>query len=144
MRKKVTYTNYLFTLLCMVAPTCFGITFPSSGSVPGAFWEMLNWGTVDGILWLGVLFVVTWCVAISYYVTRHNTPIHHILSTAPQLSISQKALGMLPEDGWQCNDETRRSYHTLSSKLNAVSLLFYAQCFNTESMHKVILCHSCV
>jgi hypothetical protein len=31
--------------------------------------------------------------------TRHNTPIHNILSTAPQLSISQKALGMLPEDG---------------------------------------------
>jgi hypothetical protein len=30
---------------------------------------------------------VTWCV-------RHN-----ILSTAPQLSISQKALGTLPEDG---------------------------------------------
>jgi hypothetical protein len=32
-------------------------------------------------------------------VSRHNTPIHHILSTAPQLSISQKALGTLPEDG---------------------------------------------
>jgi hypothetical protein len=29
---------------------------------------------------------------------RHNTPIHNILSTAPQLSISQKALGTLPED----------------------------------------------
>jgi hypothetical protein len=26
-------------------------------------------------------------------------PIHNILSTAPQLSISQKVLGMLPEDG---------------------------------------------
>jgi hypothetical protein len=26
-------------------------------------------------------------------------PIHNILSTAPQLSISQKALGKLPEDG---------------------------------------------
>jgi hypothetical protein len=32
-------------------------------------------------------------------VTRHNTPIHNILSTAPQLSISQKVLGTLPEDG---------------------------------------------
>jgi hypothetical protein len=31
--------------------------------------------------------------------TRHNTPIHNILSTAPQLSISQKALGTLAEDG---------------------------------------------
>jgi hypothetical protein len=30
---------------------------------------------------------------------RHNTPIHNIISTAPQLSISQKALGTLPEDG---------------------------------------------
>jgi hypothetical protein len=30
---------------------------------------------------------------------RNNTPIHNILSTAPQLSISQKALGALPEDG---------------------------------------------
>jgi hypothetical protein len=35
----------------------------------------------------------------THYVTRHNTPIHNILSTAPQLSISQKALGSLPEDG---------------------------------------------
>jgi hypothetical protein len=31
--------------------------------------------------------------------TTHNTPIHNILSTAPQLSISQKALGKLPEYG---------------------------------------------
>jgi hypothetical protein len=31
--------------------------------------------------------------------TRYNTPIHNILSTAPHLSISPKALGMLPEDG---------------------------------------------
>jgi hypothetical protein len=32
-------------------------------------------------------------------VTRHNTPINSIISTARQLSISQKALGTLPEDG---------------------------------------------
>src|SRR5215475_8748964 len=37
--------------------------------------------------------------SIAYHVTRHNTPIHNILSTAPQLSISQKALGTLPKDG---------------------------------------------
>jgi hypothetical protein len=30
--------------------------------------------------------------------TTHNTPLHIILSTAPQLSISQKALRTLPED----------------------------------------------
>jgi hypothetical protein len=51
----------------MVSPTCFGITLPSSGSVPSAF--------------------------------RHNTPIHNIILTDPQLSISQKALGTLTEDG---------------------------------------------
>jgi hypothetical protein len=35
----------------------------------------------------------------THHVTRHNTLIHNILSTAPQSSISQKALGTLPEDG---------------------------------------------
>jgi hypothetical protein len=35
----------------------------------------------------------------THHVTRHSTPIHNILSTAPQLSISQKAIGTLPEDG---------------------------------------------
>jgi hypothetical protein len=35
----------------------------------------------------------------SQIVTRHNTTIHNILSTAPQLSISQKARGTLPEGG---------------------------------------------
>jgi hypothetical protein len=34
-----------------------------------------------------------------HHATRHNMPIHNILSTAPQLSISQKALGTLPGDG---------------------------------------------
>jgi hypothetical protein len=38
-------------------------------------------------------------VVIATHVTRHNTPINNILSTAPQFSISQKALGMLHEDG---------------------------------------------
>jgi hypothetical protein len=35
--------------------------------------------------WTGVLCLVT--------------PIHNIISTAPQLSVSQKVLGTLPEDG---------------------------------------------
>jgi hypothetical protein len=35
----------------------------------------------------------------AHHVTRLNTPIHNILSTAPQLNISQKALGTLLEDG---------------------------------------------
>jgi hypothetical protein len=34
-----------------------------------------------------------------HHVTRHNTPIHNILSAAPQLSVSQKAPGTLPDDG---------------------------------------------
>src|SRR5215471_7046559 len=38
-------------------------------------------------------------VRSAHHVTRHNTPIHNILSTASQFSISQKALGTLPEDG---------------------------------------------
>jgi hypothetical protein len=37
-----------------------------------------------------MLCLVTWC---------DNPPIHNILSTAPQLSIFQKALRTLPEDG---------------------------------------------
>jgi hypothetical protein len=35
----------------------------------------------------------------THHATKHNTPIDNIPSTAPQLSISQKTLGMLPEDG---------------------------------------------
>jgi hypothetical protein len=47
---------------------------------------------------------VDWRVVFSgvvhaHHATRHNTHIHNILSTAPQLSIAQKALGTLPEDG---------------------------------------------
>jgi hypothetical protein len=45
----------------MVAATCYGITLPSSGSVLSAFWEMLTWGAVDRILWMGVLCLVTRC-----------------------------------------------------------------------------------
>jgi hypothetical protein len=35
----------------------------------------------------------------AHHATRHNTPIRNIISTAPQLSISQMAPGTLPEDG---------------------------------------------
>jgi hypothetical protein len=48
-------------------------------------------------LWMGVLCLAT--CANTHPITRHNTPTHNILSTAPQFSISQKALGTLPEDG---------------------------------------------
>jgi hypothetical protein len=39
----------------------------------------------------------------THHVTRHNTPNHNIPPTA-QLSISQKALGTLPEDGNVCRN----------------------------------------
>jgi hypothetical protein len=48
----------------------------------------------------------------THHVTKHNTPIHNILSTAPQLCISQKAVETLPEDGNECNAEICRSYNT--------------------------------
>jgi hypothetical protein len=41
---------------------------------------------------------IEYCVVISD-ISRHNTPIHNILSIAPQLSISQKALRTLHDDG---------------------------------------------
>jgi hypothetical protein len=36
-------------------------------------------------------------VVRKHHVTRHNKPFHNILSLGPQLSISQMALGTLPE-----------------------------------------------
>jgi hypothetical protein len=44
-------------------------------------------------------YVVSSDVVRKHHVTRHNMPIHNILPTAPQLRISQKALGMIPEYG---------------------------------------------
>jgi hypothetical protein len=42
---------------------------------------------------------IGYCEWACSVVTIYNTPIHNILSAVPQLSISQKALGTLPEDG---------------------------------------------
>jgi hypothetical protein len=50
----------------------------------------------------------------THHVTRHNTPIHNILSTA-QLSIPQKVLGTLPEDG---NVMPKHVGATVHNKLN--------------------------
>jgi hypothetical protein len=58
---------------------------------------MLKWGAGEWIVWEGVFG--RWSGgAPAPHPTTHNTPIHNILSTAPQLSISQKALEMLPDD----------------------------------------------
>jgi hypothetical protein len=64
------YTNYSFSLFIMVAPTCFDITLPLRGDLISPRTTSLD-----------------------------NTPIRNILLTVPHLSISQKALGTLPEDG---------------------------------------------
>jgi hypothetical protein len=98
MREEPTNTPFVNSVyqLSMVALTCFGITLPSSGSVPSTFREMLNCRAVDRILWMVVFCLLSSCVL---HVTRHNASIHKILSTAPQLSVSHKALGTLPEDG---------------------------------------------
>ena len=50
-------------------------------------------------------------VRYAYHINRHNTPIHNILSTAPQLIISQKALGTLPEDGNVMTKHVRDTIH---------------------------------
>jgi hypothetical protein len=47
----------------------------------------------------------------THHVTRHNTPIHNILSTDPQLSISHKALGTLPEDDNEMPKHVRATIH---------------------------------
>jgi hypothetical protein len=51
----------------------------------------------------------------AHHVTRLNTPIHNILSTAPQFIISPAALGTLPEDG---NVMPKHVDDTIHSKLN--------------------------
>ena len=115
------YTNYSFSLLIMYGSSkCFGITLPSSGSVLSAFWEMLNWGAVDRILWMGVFSDV---VRV-HHVTRHNTPIHNIISTASQLRISQKALGTLPENVRSAHHVTRLNtpIHNILSTASQLSI----------------------
>jgi hypothetical protein len=47
----------------------------------------------------GISYMFQHYIARAHHITRHNTPIHNILSTTLQLSISQKALGTLPEGG---------------------------------------------
>jgi hypothetical protein len=50
-------------------------------------------------------------VCTMHHVTGHNMPTHNILSTAPQFSISQKALGMLPDDGNVMPKHVRATIH---------------------------------
>jgi hypothetical protein len=52
-------------------------------------------------------------VVRAHHVTRHDTPIHNFLTTAPQLSISQKALGTFPEDGNVMSKHVGDTIHNL-------------------------------
>jgi hypothetical protein len=58
---------------------------------------------MDEIFLLGILLLEPCILFISeiatHHATRNNTSIRNILSTTPQLSTSQKALGTLPDDG---------------------------------------------
>jgi hypothetical protein len=47
----------------------------------------------------------------------HQLFIHNILSTAPQLSISQKALGTLPDDGNVMPKHVGPAVHNLKTEL---------------------------
>src|SRR5215475_11808857 len=82
----------------MVAPTCFGnyIAIFRVGFqclLRDVQLRSSRQNIVDGRV------VSSDVVRGEHHVARHNTPIHNILSTASQLSISQKALETLPEDG---------------------------------------------
>jgi hypothetical protein len=79
MRKKPKYTRYLFSLLII-----YGISYMFRH-------------------YIAILTERSWCLrdgrTVSSNVVHNNAPIHIIPSTVHQLSISQKALGTLPEDG---------------------------------------------
>jgi hypothetical protein len=77
----IQFINYV-----MAAPTCFGITLPSSGSIPSAFWVVLNWGEVDRILWMGVLCLVTASLDTTRPSKIHtdSSTLTHYLNTPPK------------------------------------------------------------
>jgi hypothetical protein len=59
-----------------------------------------RYNIVDGrVVSSGVVRVNMRSEIATHHATGHNKPIHNILSTVPQLSVSQKVLGTLPEDG---------------------------------------------
>jgi hypothetical protein len=99
MRETPTNTPIIHSVfkLCMVAPTCFGITLTSWGSVPSAFWEMFNSGAVGRILWMGVLCAVAWshpqyCINCS--------SIEHLSEGIPWLHYPRERPGTHCIGGW--------------------------------------------
>jgi hypothetical protein len=90
----------------------------SSGTFPSAFWCMLNWATVDWILWMGVLCLMTWCVAIWDRHAQYSIDCYSI----EQLS---KRTRNAPW-GWQCNAEICGCYHTKSiSRMNNCCICWF-------------------
>src|SRR5215475_12362699 len=88
----IQFINYVWYLLHVLALHCHlqgGFLMPSERCSI----EKQSREFVDGCV------VSSDVVCTAHHVTRHYMPIHNILSTASQLSISQKALETLPEDG---------------------------------------------
>src|SRR5215470_11121316 len=87
----IQFINYIWELLYVSPLHCHlqgGFLVPSERcSIENQSIEYYGWGCCASDVVRG-----------AHHVTRKNTPIHNILSTASQLSISQKALGTLPED----------------------------------------------
>src|SRR5215471_13758058 len=114
-RKTNKYTNYSFRLLIMYGSSYMFRHYiaifreRSQCLLQDAQLRSSRENIVDGRV------VSSDVVRFAPHVTRHNTPIHNILLTAPQLSIFQKALGTLPEDG---NVMPKHVGATIHNKLN--------------------------
>jgi hypothetical protein len=102
-------TEHFCTFRCKITNKCWRVlsALLYSSNYPDMFrqltaifrglhvpWKLLQFCLRLG--WMWVMVPLVWPAA--HRVTRHNTLIHNILSTAPQLSISQKARGTLPVD----------------------------------------------
>jgi hypothetical protein len=84
---------------CVSGPTVFAQT-PSvntNGMKASDKYTLKFYASSHELLRPSVLIMLP--TAVAHHVTRHNTPIHSILWTALQLSISQNALGTLPGNG---------------------------------------------
>jgi hypothetical protein len=71
----IQFINYVWYLLHVLALHCH-----PQGASPNAFREMFNWGAVERILWMGVLFLVTLCARITSIDTaRPSTVFYRLL-----------------------------------------------------------------
>src|SRR5215510_4109556 len=77
------------TVSTLQHPSCFFSDVSFIGSIISRKWHLL----------FVLSILISDVVRTAHHVTRHNMPIHNILSTVSQLSISQKALEPLPEEG---------------------------------------------